>query len=382
MSLPVGSSHLVFCPPQPGKPNPNESWDLATGDTRSRVAQSPQKVGETCFYYALNMIRTRIGKHPALSQIRARANEVAYSNHRKRLTQIDETIKWQLDLAEALTARLGRCTKQVIQHQLKKPGFTAVVDEERPKCRAALEVFCKDGGADEDFSTFTHQLWMRARQDNNQQLYDALRITPESVTLITRSLQKNYKDDMEWILLILPQIFQENAYGLQRSLWHPTQPITALMEQLRQYGPHVVKGTFGQFFYQDPPFRLSVKVEGRSVFGWRPDAKRKDLGESQHAVTVIGARSDSGHVYFIDPLDGSDPRNPETQKIYVMSYEKFKAFLANLYDARMRTESGEIVFTDPQERENCYALHARSKPSLSSGIPAITRESQTAETKD
>lgn len=80
-------------------------------------------------------------------------------------------------------------------------------------------------------------------------------------------------------------------------------------------------------------------------------------------ITVVGARSDlGGHVYFIDPKDSSDPAARESQKIYVMPYEKFRSCVVDLngiergYWPDLYREGCSP--SDEVEEENCFALHA------------------------
>jgi hypothetical protein len=77
-----GPTNRVFCPPPLGKPDSNHPIDLQNRVPRARVRQGPQK-GETCFYYALNMIRNRIGKNSPSCQMENREFEKIFSGWRK-----------------------------------------------------------------------------------------------------------------------------------------------------------------------------------------------------------------------------------------------------------------------------------------------------------
>jgi hypothetical protein len=151
--------------------------------------------------------------------------------------------------------------------------------------------------------------------------------------------------------------------GAKKSTWHPEQPIDNLMEQLKLHGPLLAAGKFGQLFYEDPSFETNDKIEGRPIFGWKPNAKRREGGlYNQHAVVIVAAQKINGkeYVYFIDPVDGSNPADLRTQKIYVQSYEKFRSFICandvNLGETRM--QDGKPVFAQPQkEGENPYAYY-------------------------
>jgi hypothetical protein len=375
-----GSSHFVFCPPPPGKPNPNEPWDESAGDTRTRVPQPPQK-GDTCFYYAIKMIHPGIGKRPTPSQEMARRNEAAVSRYRKRLTQITVSLKWQPGFAQTIKDNLGTCAKSALQNQLEDPQFPPVQEELRAESRRALEVFCRQT-EESDYLTYATNAIKQAESDSKCQLYRDLGISQDNLDAMSHAMEERIvmgegKPEKgpkltRRVRNFLPYTVIAQAYQLQRSAWHPAALITSLMEELRQHGPHVVSGHFGQLHYQALPFRLSQEVEGRPVFGWKPDAPRKERSDC-HAVTLVGARSDTGHIYFIDPLDGSDPADLQTQKIYVMSYAKFRLSLVDLFGNQGRTAAGEAVFV----AGNPFAFHAGRSPSLISRLSDLTLECKT-----
>ena len=90
-------------------------------------------------------------------------------------------------------------------------------------------------------------------------------------------------------------------------------------------------------------------------------------------MAIVGAEivGDKKLVYFIDPLDGSDPSDIKTQKIYAMSYKTLQETITNDVGVQCKTEAGELVFEERQEKENRYAIHAGSDP-LQEDVPECT----------
>lgn len=154
------------------------------------------------------------------------------------------------------------------------------------------------------------------------------------------------------------------CYQLPESPWHPSMPISSLISVLETFGPHYVKGMFGKAFYKSQPLIMKDKVQDRTICYWPTRAERVEIGKS-HSIVIVGARqtesSSGGLVYFIDPSDGSDPSNPEQQKIYAMSYNRLCESIVNLkQEIRISRGDGSIVFS----KDVNYALYKSSSPSV------------------
>jgi hypothetical protein len=226
----------VFCPPEPGKPNPNEP--RIPGQLRSRVVRQRQK-GDTCVYYGLQILLDE-AKNPKNERSRG---EQLLSNHRK------EIIAW--------TERWEPIRQQTATH-----------------VRAGL----------------LHGLYVRVAKE---------------------------------------------VYGLEISSWNPEQPITALIKELQLHGPHLVLATLGKPIYITSPIPLKDKIEGRTIFGWTPNAARLE-GSGSHTIVVVGAEvvNNRGYVYFVDPDTVSSDRN--SQEIFKVSYERL---LSSINDLRQRNDA-------------------------------------------
>lgn len=270
-------SSYAFYPPEPGKPNPNEPCGPSP---RSRVAQAAQK-GKTCSYYALQILRNenRIGKCPSESQMRKRQIEMTISKHRKAITTIDETWKYPIAFAKELTEALSnRCTRSDAQEFLSGPAQT-IAPEYRQMCCATLQSFCEQEKYD-DFFTYTNETYLKAKMVAHEELFRELWIPKKTIeSSIPKILDKTWDElgmtEKEWHEGNIAFLSSYAAYGCKLSPWHPEQPIETLIEQLHLHGPHLINGKFGQVYYEDAPFELAQKIEERSIFGWKPSAKRR-----------------------------------------------------------------------------------------------------------
>jgi len=334
----LSSSNFSFCPPLPGKPNSRATFDPYSKEP-PRVKQSPQK-GETCSYYALQLLRN---KRPAKDQQSAVEKEI--SHYRKVITEIDQP--FLKDFAKELSIIIsGPCTQKNAEKILKSRLKGIFQDQE--KCSNALNTFCNQDKYD-DFSHFAENEYL-------QTLINAHKFFLQKNGISTESAEAVEPFDAEWILQNVVFEFSRITYGAKKSSWHPDQPLENLIEQLNRHGPHYVAGKFGQMYYEDPPSELPTKVEGRSILRWKPNTKRVE-GVSLHAVIIVGADSKKKHVYYIDPIDGSHPNDITSQKIYVMSYERVRASIADLTGAQRKDETGKYFFLPIQDEENNYALH-------------------------
>lgn len=126
------------------------------------------------------------------------------------------------------------------------------------------------------------------------------------------------------------QMLALQHFDLDFALWKPTHPFPVLLSLLKQHGPLGITGSFGVESYQCAPKRLEEKWGDREVCAWPPGSPRKESELLGHAVTIIGALSGpetagGGYIYFLDPINASDPANPLLDKIYKISYKNLQA---------------------------------------------------------
>ena len=175
---------FVFCPPLPGKPDPNEP-----SNSGKRVTQLPQK-GDTCPYYALNMIRQRIGKKPTASQLKERAIEKLFSDHRKKTTALYESLQWKQDFASQVASTLpSNLVTKKDALELLKTAADDIPEELREKCCAVLTSFCKQEHHNDLLSCVTEEFQEKDIQ-MCQQLLDHFNLPDNYVETLDRETWK------------------------------------------------------------------------------------------------------------------------------------------------------------------------------------------------
>lgn len=362
----MDTSTYIFCAPLPGKPSPSEA--RIEGQTRSRVILKPQE-GNTCQYYALQILRdeNRIGKNISPLQQTAREYEILFSKCRKMQTDTDKEFHLKLDFAVQLTQNFQESITKEDAKSLILKSSALFPAEFLDLCCKTLTSFIEQ----EEYTTlleFVQNNYVSALRKINRMVFEKFGIENNECFSIENAADFHMKPVTEinnndlntyenTILLACMQL----SYGMRNSDWHPVQPITSLIKELKDYGPHFVKGQFGQEYYSSKPFELREKIENRPVFGWKVGSKRIFKNDN-HAVVVVGAKAENGKelVYFIDPLDGSDPANITTQKIYVISYQTFCTQIATVRGLRL-VEKENPHFVQMNASKNDYAFHMEKK---------------------
>jgi hypothetical protein len=351
--LPNPSAYFSFCPPPPGKPDSKKLPD-STSKQRPRIVQSPQK-GDTCMYYALQILRNEkkpIKNPEAPRQLQPTAAEKSISKYRKIQTRIDQY--FPVDNAKFLAERTasGVFTQTdalsfMVKH-LSRKDLKEVLDS----LYNALTIFCEQD-EDDDFFHFIEELHSQKIMQARLSLLEENGITlPLHEIKDTKRRQLAVEDQVKCLMTYV--------YKAQKSPWHPSQPIEKLIENLNLYGPHLVIGKFGQNFYQTNAIKLPETIAGRTILGWPEHVTRINENEAAfHAVVIVGAtvKEEKSCAYFIDPLDGSDSSDINTQKIYEISYQELKASIANLLGIQQRASTGSKIFLPIEKRENKYALY-------------------------
>jgi hypothetical protein len=372
--LVVDREDLVFCPPPAGKPDPNIAPDPKGLKPRPRIAQAPQK-GNTCWYYAACMIWQRIGKHPLSSQLEQREVEKMISQQRKEFAQVDIDFDTEFGLSRAVVESWGKEGSFTIGHArniLDKATSEQTTWRYWPQCSAILREFCSQT-EHADLLNYVGAKKEKRFPDKHKKL---LEINEKVLAYLKGSAKEFYEREMMFVIskswnklslyetsLVTFNATKEagwQAQGLRRSRWHPSQSINVLRHNLRLYGPHLIGAKIGKQFYVDPPFKLVAQIAGTDVYGWTPNAKRVDPSQTadiNHMVVVVGA--DLDRVYYVDPLDGSDPKFGPYAKIYVTSYRRLQEMIGNLSGMRCAVSKTKgPQFAQPWvEGENNYAMH-------------------------
>ncbi len=355
-------------------------WDLPHGKPNGRIAgkkecviQPPQK-GRTCWTYALHILRERIGKHPEPGQEAARKIEQAVSNRRKSFNTIHDKERRELDIAKQLLTD-PNYTKYRLWDQKKASDFlpklqaiqenpetSAEQKEEAVKLYECLNAFSKQL---QDLEPFIQDKYRIQCIKVNGILCKTLGINPKNIYDTDKPLYKPADVSFELLGPSKKLSYLDNctfrgvyrSFGFKESNWAPSQSIETFIEELTDKGPLSAKGFFGKSFYQEAPFCLETPVAGYPIFGWKPTAILKKFSIS-HSVIILGALKTSDNksrVFFIDPLDGSDPKNHAVRRIYTMSYKTFTERIINLHGLK-NLDGENYVLYHPSKKIECKSL--------------------------
>lgn len=338
----------------PGKPNPDQPC-TADSTIRDRVRQSAQK-GLACEYYTLNFIRRRIGNKPSPEFAEARRIEKICSQRRKNLDLLDRKLPAELfqqipegpqqeqsseglERQKEFVASLKECWLEFVAEQKSKKEAVFLCDladceGNIGRCLAIVKGI-RNPLSPEEKKTAENFYQFLSHKKNEQycriesNFFDSLDLTVSPSAAQDFDLSSAEK---------LKHFFRNGAYNscaeaynLERSYWKPVDGMSKLIDALNQKGPLAIRGYFGVSQYIDPPFQLQQQVKGRDIYGWRPEAKRRE-GLPVHSVLLVGAKKVQNQelVYFIDPNDPSDPQDRTLQKIYVISFKNLISNIGNV----------------------------------------------------
>ncbi len=334
----IPEKSMVFCPPRLGKPDPTVPRPLSGEDTRSRIPQKGAR-NNTCWYYVFNMLRERF-KAPNTDCLVGRKFERIASMRRKSIAEYESTLPGitnalHVDLIYKLLIGLS---KEAVQ----RPGSEVVLralnfNGQAGRIEAVIPAFLAQTSYKNLYEYLNYlknykrleidQAFFSNMQLERTTLYDCCRrsdpVTYHGVDHgkgwdgLSQSAKGCCSDT-------LVKLVSAKMYGLKISSWHPSQPFKSLLEELRTKGPLAVQGAFGSPLYLCPATKLEAKVGGRDIYGWPENSFRNSYNVSWHMILLVGAATMGckNLVYFIDPLDESDPKHPEKQRVYVMSYKR------------------------------------------------------------
>ncbi len=350
-------SSFMYSLPE-GKPDVRHyPLTLENSDSRPRTRQSSQK-GPTCFFYAMNPLRLRIGPNPSPEFQEARAVEKLISDYRKKITT------WRLDAIPAVARTFEKMTaameistrrsdlfknRDVIDDLLEQMNSVSITDERSVVAVKAKELFEQFLGQTEcddliDFIYATNKAtliglsldFLTQLTKDPQKAYEERISLDVSETLsieygreilpsdpiVEKTVAQDctsFKEYQErvWDMCELAHLEAAKAFGFAFAPWTPENSVSDLQNCLKTYGPLIVTGKFGAYNYSVPA-AIKETVSGKPIYGWMtkdriPEFKQPSrLGKSYHAVILIGAKK-AGFVYFIDPDDSM-------KKIHLISY--------------------------------------------------------------
>jgi hypothetical protein len=362
--------------------------------------------GSNSEYYAAQMIRPwKIGKQYPKEFEEKREVEKTISIWRKMKTR-NEFFSEVYDLIDQSLDKLQRrCHKANIYLTDKKlvkdailfgkilKIFTDIIQVEKqfPKnhkissrhellevcleeCELILNEF-EDSDYDSfvDFANFEHvekeiqaDFWLLdSLKINESEITNALNfeslVLQESEALHLTSL---HSEHARYKLLALKMIYEK--YGFAKSVWHPTDSIKILAQQILENGPHIIKGAFSkQHFIKDPKkvfdSKLTEEVCGRSLYVWnRENCINTYFPQEPHAIVIVGVRKfgDEEVVLYVDPEDGSNPNFESSQNIYILTYEELKKRIVSIQGYRFASVLNTCFFLKKRVGDNEYAYYA------------------------
>lgn len=352
--LTLTESTLIYALAQ-GKPDSRHPLLKGEADLRPRIAQAPQK-GTTCTYYVFAMLRQRYGPHSVDFPAERRVEKIC-SEFRKDVTALNITqIKSDFKILKNLMEDLGLDPEL---EEMKVSSAVLLKSLTIDRIATVVNAFISQTEYDDLYEYYTHLVLEPLRRVHFK-FFDALSVDPEKIyledarLLVAAKLTENLenfppdflKESIESIdtprpswpeyLQTRPNILNAyalkvmaEAYGFSISTWTPYQSIAFLKACLEKNRALIVGGKFAKKHFIQPPIVKQI-LEGRFIYGWNQERKicsplfLTTGTRTSHAVVVIGASLEAGgFVYHVDPNDGSDPSNPDQQKIYSLSYASF-----------------------------------------------------------
>ncbi|MBS0652352.1 MAG: hypothetical protein JSR39_02370 [Verrucomicrobia bacterium] len=347
MSVSAVKNSVFFLLPQ-GKPNPEIARPEQGEDTRERVVQKTPK-GPTCWYNALKILREQYGPKAPSVFLKARVLEKLISEYRKTLNSARKDYLREEECARA--QRIDPVFKRLL-HAVS-PEMALIQSKmigEKSQGPVKLAELMKDFSAQSTYADLgdfvhhrklsrlieIHSLYLRIlKTDPAVEFEKEMAIRPWH-TLTYKDLPDEFKATFLSTLAI--RTIARDVYHMSESKWTPFEKVDGLIEKLTERGPMFVCGLFGRTFYNAPPKAMENKLHGKTIWYWPVGSALPDDGASpSHSIIIVGANNEGsrgGVVYFIDPSDGSDPSDPERQKVYAMSYQRLAEKVHDLFGER------------------------------------------------
>lgn len=319
------TDHSILYELPPGKPDPKQPCVKGL-ESRDRVYQTSNK-GPNCYYYALNMIRRRIGKNPAQEFHQERRIEKLCSEWRKTIQKLDDSFPISIVALsiQDVKSNFEKWDKSTVAQILKNQVFDPMWGFQHEQSgKLMMQAFTEQ---EEHANFYAFVLAERGKLAMGLNIDFLRKTAPE----IIEQIEKGYASRRS-SLVTKADLYQATTrdclpdfYNLRFSVWQPDSGIEGLISELKASGPLVVLGKFGRDLYAEEPVKLSNPIADRDIYGWKKGAKRVDF-IAGHVILLVGAKVKEGttHVYFIDPNDPSDPADRSVQRIYAISYENLR----------------------------------------------------------
>ncbi len=319
-----------------GKPDPEVPWQL--GAERPMTEWHVYK-GNHCAYYAMNLLRDRIGHQFPPEFQRARKIEKQCSFLRKALGQIiDSQLSSVISAYDLFFEKMGICPDVMYENTIKALIFHELQDsvsEENPFHE--LSILEKYRVVDSNF-----------RQRH---------VTMSQISLEERKvLYETYG---------LSVLF--NAYHFKPTTWKPNQSFDVLVDNLRTYGPLIVTGLVDPISLEPYSWQIEKITDEEMICEWSSDpnfdADVKEVNFIEHAVIIVGAerhlpRFVNGklreRVYFADPKETRDPAWPKKNCTYGISYQVFVNHITRIWNIPCTPQTACEIANHPIETYAFY----------------------------
>jgi len=354
----VNDPNYVLIQLKPGMPDPDCQCTSLDDDSRPRIKRAPQG-NRLCWIEAFHMMRTMVGNDPAENLTEEWKTEQLVlglnQQYEKKLTlngalfriANDDSLDG-IDNSKSLQNSVNRLSRN--SHPAVEVIFGNIFSGTDLKTKDDLNravIAHSIQRIVEIYQKFLAECDVDAEEMNNEFLLVTSLSNQRQFADFNPTQKMNF---LSWCTF--RTCYQK--YQFEESTWNPSSNIEALVSELRTHGPLLVSGSFGQAFYSTPAFKLRNLVGGRSIWAWTPQIvdvyfKARPLGKETHYVVIVGAEAaeNRSYVYFVDPIDGSSPDEPEKQKIYKTTLDRVRQKISNFW--------GEILFDD--NRKPIFVSH-------------------------
>jgi hypothetical protein len=260
-------------------------------------------------------------------------------------------------------------TAMMLDNIIDKKEFEEATTEEKMQI---MQFFIEhqDWNTNKDLVDLIRKEQLESYMKINMEFFESLKIDIKEIFESEITSENGYID--EWsdfeqlsakkksiMLNSFAFIVMAEKYGLKKSSWKPSDNIESLIKELDVNGPLAIGGVFGRSSYLDAPFCLKQQIGNRDIYAWKPGVKRVQTA-SAHMCLIVGAKKvlDKEYIYFIDPLDSSDPKDEASQKLYLSSYKNFISHSIDLHGRAYSEEVGSQGIVDaPMESKAGYAYY-------------------------
>ena len=345
------SQNIVLWRISPGAVDESQPFQM-DGEFRDRIAIAAKTMTTTCFLDVINLLRKKIGPiHPSYAGlIESRKAEEIFEKFRKVLIDHENNLPCQSfwldnprtqEILQALTRNnVASIIAQWDNLEKVRPNPEMLLLHQLP----CLDKICQEqdneiGRRHNSSLPFLRDFYQKPLECSNFFAYlqklkfgSRLAIYKQFILDLEEQKQITAYEELEKTgsLKELSSLYQEITRALilwkfcfTHSSFIPKESFDVFFGHIKK-APHIFTGYLGRLYYQTEAGVVG-KIGRRQIYGWKPTAEKREFDSTRHCVIVVGARKGEKKnlVFYIDPMDGSDPNDEEKQRIYVISYDNF-----------------------------------------------------------